>query len=217
MVNCTDYHSTLRYWSPVYQTAYGYLYLSSFQASLGTVDLLLQRLIVSILKYGPFFKNLFVLCFSFSEDTATVRGLALIHFHGINLALVPWGVMYGTGRRKKTTQSRSRYRPRVSCSIWPRRVRQTRVDLSKDVEKNPRAARAVCIFLPFLTSFWIKPSSDVIYSLLPIKRDYSLINIVYVVKSITDLSFHFLLESHFTVWWDTFLEEYKGKSFHVII
>lgn len=182
MVNCTDYHSTLRCWSPVYQTAYGYLYLSSFQASLGTVDLLLQRLIVSILKYGPFFKNLFVLCFSFSEDTATVRGLALIH-----------------------------------CSIWPRRVRQTRVDLSKDVEKNPRAARAVCIFLPFLTSFWIKPSSDVIYSLLPIKRDYSLINIVYVVKSITDLSFHFLLESHFTVWWDTFLEEYKGKSFHVII
>lgn len=103
------------------------------------------------------------------------------------------------------SQSTPPYRSRVRWSIWPEPARQTREALSKMSEIHVR----VC-FPSFPDNFQNEAIFDCnLLCLLPIKRDYRSINIVYAG------ALHFLSQSRFTF----FLEEHKGekKSFHVII
>lgn len=142
---------------------------------------------------APFF---FYLCSFFKRHLPLTGALPLIPFHIINLALVPGAVTYDTWRRRKPEHTT--YRSRVHCSIWPEPVRQTREALSKMSEIHVR----LC-FPSFPDNF----QNEAIFGcnllcLLPIKRDYRSINIVYVAKGAS----HFLSQSRFI-----FLEEHKGK------
>lgn len=95
------------------------------------------------------------------------------------------------------SQSTPPYRSRVRCSIWPEPARQTREALSKMSEIHVR----IC-FPSFPDNFQNEAIFDCnLLCLLPIKRDYRSINIVYVGAS------HFLSQSRFI-----FLEEHKGKK-----